>query len=415
MMPGVAFDDNVIFEPNGNESQVHPDTCNSFHDTPRVALVTLHRSANYGSVLQALATQIVLERMGCEVQVVDYYPYRNTIRSMLGGLKEKTSLLKKNPIALAVARAIILPSYLKRRRVFDRYIKANLNLTPETYGDAAELERAGLKADVFITGSDQVWNSEWNGGIDEPLFLSFAPQGARRLSFSASFGKGGLEPGERKRTAELLSAYESISVREDSGVEIIRSLGLDAVQVLDPTLFLDAEEWGACCASKAPKGDYILMYNINHNRPLDKFVRALSVKTGLPIHYISYQLHDGFKKGHMHCCVSVEEFLSLIKNARYVVCDSFHCAAYSVNFNKEFAIVPPKRFGTRLTSFMRVMGLENRIVGEKDILIFDEPIKWDEVNRRLKKERERSFNAIRSMIFRSAIDTEQRQGAKGNE
>lgn len=64
---------------------------------------------------------------------------------------------------------------------------------------------------------------------------------------------------------------------------------------------------------------------------------------------------------------------------------------------------------------MKVVGLENRIVGEKDIYIFDEPIKWDKVNKRLKKERERSFNVIRSMIFRSAIDTEQRQGAKGNE
>lgn len=274
MMSGVVFDSNVALESDDNESQVHLDACNSLHDALRVALVTLHRSANYGSVLQALATQIVLERMGCEVQVVDYYPYRNTIRSMLRGLKEKTPLLKKNPIALAMARAILLPSYLKRRRVFDKYIKENLNLTSETYRDATELECAALKADVFITGSDQVWNSEWNGGIDEPLFLSFAPRDARRLSFSASFGKGDLEPGERKRTVELLSAYESISVREGSGVEIIRSLGLDAVQVLDPTLFLDAEEWGACCASKAPKGNYILMYNINHNRPLDKFVRA---------------------------------------------------------------------------------------------------------------------------------------------
>lgn len=366
----------------------------------RIAVITLHRTANYGSVLQALATQTVLERMGYEVEVVDYYPERSTIKSMLRGLKEKKTIFKKNPLALVAARAIILPSYLKRRRTFDVFIERELNLTNRTYWTEDELKSGCPQADIYITGSDQVWNSVWNGGIDEILFLSWTPETARRLAFSASFGKASLDEAEKDRTRELLSRYEHITVREDSGVEIVRSLGLDATQVLDPTLFLTAEDWLSRCSAVIPEGDYILMYNINHNKPLDRFVSALSDKTSLPVYYISYQLHDCFKRGHMRCCVPVEDFLALIRGARYVVCDSFHCAAFSVNFNRELAIVMPDRFGTRLASFMRVVGLEDRIVPEDGIDVFDRPIDWDAVNACMMAERKRSIGVVQGMLSR---------------
>ncbi len=366
-----------------------------------VALITLHRSANYGSVLQALATQVVLERMGYDVAVVDYYAPRNSVPEMLRGLRHKKPLFEKNPLALLAARAILLPSYLKRRRTFDRFITLNLRLSGRTYRSNEELAQDPPKADLYVTGSDQVWNSEWNGGIDEALFLAFTQEGAPRISFSASFGKAGLDDGEAGRTRELLARYGGITVREDTGVEIVRGLGLDATQVLDPTLFMTPEDWRPWVSGRRPRGEYILMYNINHNAPLDRFVQRLARKTGLPVYYISYQLHDCFKRGRMRCCVPVEDFLSLIAGARYVVCDSFHCAAFSVNFNREFAIVPPKRFGTRLESFMRVVGLEDRIVGEEDIGIFDRPIDWGSANARLDAERARSLDAVKSAIAAS--------------
>lgn len=366
-----------------------------------VALITLHRSANYGSVLQALATQVVLERMGYDVAVVDYYAPRNSVPEMLRGLRHKKPLFEKNPLALLAARAILLPSYLKRRRTFDRFITLNLRLSGRTYRSNEELAQDPPKADLYVTGSDQVWNSEWNGGIDEALFLAFTQEGAPRISFSASFGKAGLDDGEAGRTRELLARYGGITVREDTGVEIVRGLGLDATQVLDPTLFMTPEDWRPWVSGRRPRSEYILMYNINHNAPLDRFVQRLARKTGLPVYYISYQLHDCFKRGRMRCCVPVEDFLSLIAGARYVVCDSFHCAAFSVNFNREFAIVPPKRFGTRLESFMRVVGLEDRIVGEEDIGIFDRPIDWGSANARLDAERARSLDAVKSAFAAS--------------
>lgn len=148
-----------------------------------VALITLHRSANYGSVLQALATQVVLERMGHDVTVVDYYAPRNSVPEMLRGLKHKKQLFEKNPLALFAARAILLPSYIKRRRNFDRFITHSLNLSKKTYHSSEELALDLPQAELYVTGSDQVWNSEWNGGIDEALFLAFTPEDAPRISF----------------------------------------------------------------------------------------------------------------------------------------------------------------------------------------------------------------------------------------
>ena len=366
-----------------------------------ISLLTLHRTANYGSVLQAFATQKVLERMGFDVTVVDYYPNRNKISSMLRGLKEKKDIFSHNPLALFLARAIILPSYIKRRRTFNRYIESRLNLSPRTYWSLTDFENEPICSDFYVTGSDQVWNSTWNGGVDDILFLSFTSQDSIRVSIASSFGKTSLCNEEIPRVRELLQRYTYITVREDSGVDIVRSLGIEKVtQVLDPTLLLDKSFWYQYCDPFKRDAEYILMYNINHNKPLDQFVKQLSRKTGLPIQYISYQYHDVIKHGRMRCNVSVESFLALIRDARFVVCDSFHCAAFSVNFNKEFAVVMPERFGTRLTSFMHVVGLEDRIVRESDLDVYNRPIDWISVNRRLDKARKSSLDTIKTMFQR---------------
>lgn len=349
-------------------------------------------------MLQALATQVVLEHMGFQVTVVDYYPPRNSIPEMLRGLKNKKPILENNPVVLFAARAVLLPSYIKRRHIFDAFIERNLNLSERTYWSNDELANQSFMADIYVTGSDQVWNSDWNGGIDEALFLAFTTENDRRIAFSASFGKDCLTDAERFRTKKLLERYDAITVREDTGVEIVRSLGMRATQILDPTLMLSPSDWRPWISNNHPNGEYILMYNINHNAPLDRFVNTLAERTKLPIYYISYQLHDCLKHGHMRCCAPVSDFLSLIANARYVACDSFHCAAFSVNFNKDFAIVLPERFGTRLESFMRVVGLEDRIVNADGIDVFDTPIDWVAVNSRLEEERIRSLVALEEAI-----------------
>ncbi len=366
----------------------------------KVEVITLHRIVNYGSVLQAYATQYVLEKLGYEVEFIDYYPERMHMLGMLKRIKNKNEKLRKNLILRTVARIIILPSYIKRFGIFKKFIKKNLNLSSKIYYSEQELENNVPNADIYCTGSDQVWNSGWNEKIDRPFFLDFVPNNKRKISYAASFGKEKLDYWEKAETKRMLEKYNAISLREQSGVEILKELKIkDSTNVLDPTLLLDGDSWNLISSSKYENEKYILVYNLNRNKKIDRYAKALSEKTGMKIKFLSYQFHDFYKKGTIICNPKVEDFLALIKNASYVVTDSFHATAFSLNFNREFIIVYPGKYSTRLQSILNILGLENRVAkDEKDLSIIENKINYELVCEKLKKEREKSICWLKNSI-----------------
>ena len=146
----------------------------------------------------------------------------------------------------------------------------------------------------------------------------------------------------------------------------------NSTNVLDPTLLLSGEDWRKISSRKFTKDRYILIYNLNRNPRIDAYAKELSIKTGLEVRYLSYQLHEFYKNGKMFCNPPVEDFLALIDGADYVITDSFHATAFSLNFNKEFVIVYPGKYSTRLQSILEILGLTNRVAkNERDILFVD--------------------------------------------
>lgn len=365
----------------------------------KVELITLQRVPNYGSILQAYATQKVIEDNGCACEIINYFPERMTIKAMLRRIKDKNSKLNSSILLRTIARIIIFPSYLKRFSTFKKFYK-NLNFTNFEYHTNEEIKENLPKADIYCTGSDQVWNSEWNEGIDKALFLDFVPDHKKRIAISSSFGKEKLSVDEVKITKELLSKYSKISLREKSGVEIVEKLGIkNAVNILDPTLLLDKNAWNKISSKKFKNEKYILVYNLNRNKKIDKYAENLSAKTGLKIKYLSYQLHEFYKKGKMYCNPEVEDFLSLIKNAKYVITDSFHGVAFSLNFERNFIIVYPNKYSTRIQSILEILNLTNRVAkNEKDLSICDESINYSTISVILNSERERSLNWIKNSL-----------------
>ena len=226
-----------------------------------------------------------------------------------------------------------------------------------------------------------------------PYYLAFAPESARKISYAASFGKSKLESDEVNETRRLLKRYDSISLRELSGVEIIDKLGIEnSTNVLDPTLLLSGEDWRKISSRKFTKDRYILIYNLNRNPRIDAYAKELSIKTGLEVRYLSYQLHEFYKNGKMFCNPPVEDFLALIDGADYVITDSFHATAFSLNFNKEFVIVYPGKYSTRLQSILEILGLTNRVAkNERDLSIVESKIDYNRVNEILAAERKRSL------------------------
>ena len=368
----------------------------------KIEIVTLHRVKNYGSVLQAYATQEYIKRLGYETEIIDYYPERQTKLGMLKRIKDQNKYLRKSKMLRLIARLLILPSYKIRFNTFEKFLKKHLDVTPNTYSTLEEINENLPIGDIYLTGSDQVWNSGWNGGIDKVMFLDFKNiENKKKLSYAASFGKSSLEEWEKEQTKQLLEKYDNISLRETSGVKICEDLGIkDTINVVDPTLLLSGEEWSKIASNKFENEEYILVYNLNRNKKIDNYAKNLSKQKGLKIKYLSYQLHEFYKKGKMYCNPEVEDFLGLIKNAKYVISDSFHATAFSVNFNTEFVIVYPGKYSTRLQSILKILGLENRVAkDENDMSVVDRNINFEKVNEKLIQEREKSINWLKNNLL----------------
>lgn len=373
----------------------------------KVALITLHRIVNYGSVLQTYATQHVFRQLGHKVEVLDYYDERMTILGMLRRLKTKKKILRI-PILLFLAQLVMFPSYLKRFSVFKEFLKRYINLSPKTYKSFDELKGGKHDADIFCTGSDQVWNSTWNEKIDRCFFLDFVPLESRCFSYAASFGKDRLAEEEMPETKELLKKYEFISTRESSGVDILCSLGyIDAINVLDPTLLLKPVDWMAITSKKYERKKYILIYNLNRNGLIEKCANELSNIKKLPIYSISYCYHEILRAGRVLVSIKVEHFLSLIANAEYVLTDSFHATAFSANFGRKLFIFYPEHFSARLANIVSLTGIEDRVVSDQDdfAAVIDKKMNPEEIQKKLERHRSVSINFLKN-VFSSIVDGE---------
>ena len=363
-----------------------------------IALITLHRAENYGSVLQTLALQNKLEELGNSITILDYYPERFTKKGLLKRLKDKSPRFK-NPLFLFAAKILIYPSYLRKGLVFGRFIHKYLKLSDISFATNKEAKGKFEDADAYCTGSDQVWNSHWNEEVEKALFLDFVPKNKLVFSYAASIGLSELPECEKDITRQLLDKYEFISVRENTGVEIIRKLGReDAVQSLDPTLLMTKEEWNCYTDDSYKQKEYILTYNLHHDPEIDKYAQALRKKYHIPICNISYNWHDIIRKGKLQWCPSVEGFLGLIKHARFVIADSFHATVFSIIFERPFVTITPEVASSRISSLLAILELSNRNLPHyTDISVMESPINYTNVKNLLVAEQDKSMKYLRKV------------------
>ena len=203
----------------------------------RILITTMHRGSNFGSALQVYALSQSVKRCGATPVVLDYIPNRIKFSKVFGGtLKNIFSLYSSLKQRYQAFRGLCL--LLSDSFYYGRFFRRELSMT-KPYYSVEEIEKANLLADVYMTGSDQVWNSTYNQGIDRIFFLDFFPKEAKRVAYAASFGKTELEEWEKDITKTLLSRYSAISVRESSALGILDSIDIhNGVNVLDPTFLL---------------------------------------------------------------------------------------------------------------------------------------------------------------------------------
>lgn len=363
----------------------------------KIKVITRHAPSNYGSLLQAMATIQVIESLGHQCEIIDYRKKNEIgIKGILTTLQNKPSW-EKNPIKKYLYIALRYPEEKIAAILFEKMRSKYLKMTSRCYR-INDLKT--LTADIFMTGSDQVWAPLLDGNYDKAYFLNFASPNSRKVAYAASFGKTQFSEKIIKDYKHLLSQYNAITVRESHAVKLLQDWNIECKgQVLDPTLLLDAQEWSKYI-TKEIKGKYVLIYEIHNNPLLDDYAKRFAKHVGLPLIRISPSLHQISRGGKMIFCPSLGTFLSYIKNAQYIITDSFHGTAFAINFNKEFIeILPNNKTGSRNQSLLQLTGLEDRIiVNYNDYSLADKQINYAMVNEIMKKERQCSMHILSLLL-----------------
>ena len=177
-------------------------------------------------------------------------------------------------------------------------------------------------------------------------------------------------------------------------------MGIDTLQVLDPTLLFDSNYWEKYCNPINTKGKYVLIYQLHNNKKLGEYAKKVAKAKGLPLIRISASFHQIIREGKMVWAPDLGEFLSYVKNAECMITDSFHGTAFAINFNTPFVeVLPNNNTGTRNVSILKLTGLSDRVLkDENDVALADKQIDFSYANKVLAEKRKESINVLKMMI-----------------
>jgi len=369
----------------------------------KIGIITFWKLGNFGADLQAYALQKKLQTFGFEVENIDYLYYKNPRFRVtrLSRPSHPVSFIDKIkaflfPLLSSILRIFSLKSDRLRTKRF-RAFEDNI-ITSREYRSVDELYAEPPKYDVYMCGSDQIWNPRINTNI-APYFMDFAPQGSRIISYASSLGVEELSPPVFVAFRKYLARFSAIGVREDIGRRIIGNMHLSAPirQVLDPTLLLSAREWDAvsCVPENVPAGKYLLVYDLIPSNELWALVERWADALKLTIVRICRRCGLKHKPGVQNMdAVGPGEFVWLFNHTEAVVTTSFHGVAFSIIYQKPFyfIVTGKMRNVSRVESLCRVLGLQKRIVNGKDVgsIQIEELVDYVECHDRLEGEKNKS-------------------------
>lgn len=301
----------------------------------KIGIITMHKVLNFGSALQAYALQQTLFGLGFDNEIIDY---------QFPSVSHSKQTIKKriNGFFVYLRNAIMGFPNEKKISKFQNFYQENYILSSSRYNEKSIKANPPLY-DIYMTGSDQVWNPK-HVKDDTNFLLAFAPSGARKVSYASSFATSVLPEQYVSIYRKYLSEYNVISVREISGVEMVKYLtGKNATVCCDPTLLLDKEEWNVLEAKSdlKIKKKYILVYALYYM--FDPYPELLNIinyvqkKLSLQVIYLNGRKEDAIRyNSKVYKSGGPEDFLRLIKNAEFIITSSFHGAVFSILYNKPF-------------------------------------------------------------------------------
>ncbi len=322
----------------------------------KVGIITIHVGTNFGSVLQTIATFDLIKSLGFAPEIIDYQPERVLFRRYL---RDAFTSIRR-----LAWRCVLLPTYLANRHIFRGYLEKYVTLS-RTITPKDNFQSTCPKYDYYVTGSDQVWNSIHNEGFDGRYYFEGLPEHSVKIAFASSIGRENFDEAEKPEVKELLDGYKAISVREDSAVKILSNLGIDSVQLLDPTFLLDRFQWKAYMSNRIVKEPYMLIYTPYNTVDVDviyRSARRIADKCNLKVVTFSFDFQSEKRADRTIKYADPGDFLSLMYYADFVITNSFHGTAFSINLNKQFFVFQPSAFSTRIESILRKTKLLDRMM-----------------------------------------------------
>lgn len=365
----------------------------------KTGILTFHKVYNYGAVLQAYSTQQIMNRLGFDNEIIDFSPKTQ---------KDLTSAYSFRNGFKRMFKSLLLLNLDKKRRSridkFDCFIEDRLKKSNEEFVNESDLKRLNDEYDVFLVGSDQVWNVTKKAEKSKAYFLDFVCDDKAKISYASSIGSAGIE--DLRPMTKYLKRFNAVSCREQGGADVLSDLIEEKVpSVLDPTMLVELEDFKKI--EKKYDGiditeDYLLFYSVKGFDSRNEnilFLKELSKKMNLQLLCICPEWPKQ-KYGINLVDVGPEEFLYLIHHAKLVCTNSFHGTAISIRYNRPFFVLENgNKVDDRKQSLLDTLSLANRVLYIKDnkclFNIEKKDINYNEANRVLKIAQEKSFNYLK--------------------
>ena len=341
-----------------------------------IGLVTCYFHHNYGSMLQAYATEMIMQQMGLPFQTI-------ACKAPINYMKENKLLyiIKKLLIAdwkmrlgkMKIEREkknnpVFAKNWAVRNKAFDDFANTFFHVSPYCK-NREELTKMAENYSAFLVGSDQLWRTD---SVEHGYYtLEWVPDDIRKIAYSTSIGVKEVPWFQVAKNKRFMNRFDYIALREQSACDLVYKLTGRKVQVvLDPTLLFTGKQWMNIQQEEPlTDGKYIFCYLLGNNPEQREFIKQVKAKTGYKIvalqHLDEYIPSDeGFADEAPY--VGPREFLNYIRNAEYIFTDSFHCSVFSILYKKNFftfsrfAEGAKQSTNTRIDNLLHIAGLENR-------------------------------------------------------
>lgn len=351
---------------------------------------------NYGSALQSWALHTAINRIAPErwqAMLVDYCPDVLQGKDPLNPFK---NMWDKDAESQRMCE-LTMPAIRENYKKFDRFYHERFARTEQKYTSKnfdTIMQNEGLTG--FVCGSDTIFCID-EFGFDDGYYANYPCMRNRSVSYAASFGDSHFTEGSFRKLDLLLKNFKALGIREQQMLPYVKEhTDVPAQRVVDPTLLLTAEDYEEITAPKQEKEKYLLLYSRRYSPVMEAYAERLAQEKGWKIVEISLRATNA-ERGHRMCYeAGVEEFLSLVKHAEYVVTNSFHGMIFSVQFRRQFVIFSREQCDNKIEELLALFGLNDRmlVTGEDGCSCID----YADVHARIAVAREASKNFLRKEL-----------------